>query len=81
MYQWKGGAIQGWEYRPPLPLGVVAIEKGAFWSPLTKGDNFTFILVVIFRTVSSSLLLFVETQMIQLGKSFLIIESFLFRDK
>ena len=27
---------------PPLHLSVVAIEKGAFRSPLTKGDNFTF---------------------------------------
>ena len=25
----------------PLHLGVVAIEKGAFGSPSTKGDNFT----------------------------------------
>ena len=30
------------EKRPPLHPGVVAIEKGAFGSPLTKGDNFTF---------------------------------------
>ena len=26
----------------PLHLGVVAIEKGAFWSPLTTVTNFTF---------------------------------------
>ena len=26
----------------PLHLGVVAIEKGAFWSPLTIVTNFTF---------------------------------------
>ena len=25
------------------PLGVVAIEKGAFWSPSTRVPNFTFI--------------------------------------
>ena len=25
------------EYRPPLPLGVVAIEKGPFRSPLNNG--------------------------------------------
>ena len=25
----------------PCSLGVVAIEKRAFWSPSTKGDNFT----------------------------------------
>ena len=35
MYQGLGGAIQGKELRPPLLLGVVAIEKGAFWSPST----------------------------------------------
>ena len=28
---------------PPLHLGVVAVEKGAFGSPLTKLTNFTFI--------------------------------------
>ena len=27
---------------PPLHLGVVAIEKGAFWSPSTMVANFTF---------------------------------------
>ena len=26
---------------PPLHLGVVAIEKGAFWSPSTTVANFT----------------------------------------
>ena len=26
----------------PLHLGVVAIEKGAFWSPSTKVTNFTY---------------------------------------
>ena len=30
----------------PLPLGVVAIEKGAFGSPLTKVANFTLFLSV-----------------------------------
>ena len=33
--------IQGMELRPPLHLGVVAIEKGAFGSPSTKVANFT----------------------------------------
>ena len=37
----KGG-IQGKEKRPPLHLSVVAIEKGAFWSPSTTVANFTF---------------------------------------
>ena len=32
------------ELRPPLHLGVVAIEKGAFESPTTKVVNFTYLL-------------------------------------
>ena len=31
-----GGSIQGKELHPPLHLGVVAIEKGAFKSPSTS---------------------------------------------
>ena len=31
------------EYRPPLHLDVVAIEKGAFNSPSTKVANFTYL--------------------------------------
>ena len=31
-------------FRPPLQLGVVAIEKEAFWSPSTKVANFTYLL-------------------------------------
>ena len=31
----KSGAIQGKELRPPVHPGVVALEKGAFRSPLT----------------------------------------------
>ena len=31
------------ELRPPLHLGVVAIEKGAFGLPLTKVANFTYV--------------------------------------
>ena len=31
------------EYRPPLHLGVVAIEKGAFGSPSTMVANFTYL--------------------------------------
>ena len=30
----------------PLHLGVVAIEKGAFWSPSTTVANFTFVYTV-----------------------------------
>ena len=42
MDQGESGAIQGMEKRPPQHLGVVAIEKGAFWSPSTKVANFTY---------------------------------------
>ena len=41
------GAIQGKGKHPPLHLGVVAIEKGAFWLPTTKGDNFTLLIIII----------------------------------
>ena len=34
------------EQCPPLHLGVVAIEKGAFWLPLTKFSKFTLLTVV-----------------------------------
>ena len=32
---------------PPLHLGVVAIEKGAFESPLTKIANFTYLYTLV----------------------------------
>ena len=38
------GAIQGKEWRPSLHLSVVAIEKGAFWSPSNTVANFITIL-------------------------------------
>ena len=34
--------IQGKELRPPQHFSVVAIEKGAFWSPSTKGCQLYF---------------------------------------
>ena len=34
--------MQGKEYRPPVHLSVVAIEKGAFLSPLTMVANITY---------------------------------------
>ena len=37
----KNGTIQGKELCSPLHLGVVAIKKGAFWSPSTTVANFT----------------------------------------
>ena len=39
----KGKVEQSWERSSahPLHLGVVAIEKGAFWSPSTTVANFT----------------------------------------
>ena len=36
--------IKGKVERPPLYLSVVAMEKGAFWSPSTTVANFTYIL-------------------------------------
>ena len=41
----KIGAIQGKELRHPLHLGVVAIEKEAFWLPLTTVTNLTLLLL------------------------------------
>ena len=35
------GVIHGKEYRPPLHLGAVAIEKGAFGSPSNKLGQLT----------------------------------------
>ena len=35
------------ELRPPLHLGVVAIEKGAFGLPSTKVINFTYYYIVV----------------------------------
>ena len=37
------------ELCPPLHLGVVAIEKGAFGSTSTKVANFTYFVIVIKR--------------------------------
>ena len=34
------------ESRPPLHLGVVAIEKGALGSSSTKVANFTYLLII-----------------------------------
>ena len=38
----EGKVEQGKEWRPLRHLGVVAIEKGAFWSPSTTVANFTY---------------------------------------
>ena len=43
MDQGYSGAIQGQEYRPPLHLVVVAIEKGDMGSPSIMITNFTYI--------------------------------------
>ena len=40
-HQGQSGAIQGKELCSPLLLSVVAIKKGAFWSPSTTVVNFT----------------------------------------
>ena len=41
----KGKVEQSWERSsaPPLHLGIVAIEKGAFWLPSTTVANFPLI--------------------------------------
>ena len=45
----KGKVVQSRERSsaPPLHLGVVAIEKGAFWLPSTAVANFTFNLLTL----------------------------------
>ena len=45
------GAIQGMEWRPPLHLVVVAIEKGTFGSPSTKVANFTLLYICVYNCV------------------------------
>ena len=52
MYQGSSEAIQGKELCPPLHLGVVAIEKGAFESPLTTVANFTYLLLLVSKDLS-----------------------------
>ena len=44
MVRIKNKVEQSWEWskRPPLHLGVVAIEKGAFRLPSTKVANFIY---------------------------------------
>ena len=53
----KGIVEQSWERSSALPLhpGVVAIEKGAFWSPSTTVANFTwlFTFILYFRLIFS----------------------------
>ena len=44
----KSGAIHGKEKRLSLHLVVVAVEKGAFWSPSTTVVNFIYLLSIKF---------------------------------
>ena len=45
----KGKVEQSREWSSaPLQLGVVAIEKGAFWLPSTTVTNFTYLYMLIF---------------------------------
>ena len=41
------GAIQGKKLCPPIHLSIVAIEKGAFGSPLTTAANITLDVMMI----------------------------------
>ena len=43
----KGKVERSRERSSALHLGVVAIEKGAFWSPSTMAVNFTYLLILI----------------------------------
>ena len=43
----KGKVKQSRERSSALHLGVVAIEKGAFWLPSTMVTNFLYLLIVI----------------------------------
>ena len=70
---------------PTLPLGVVATEKGAFWSPSTTVANLTFyflfylLCILIFR-VYWFLLLYIcmELSFSALTQSFLIMSDVIF---
>ena len=50
--RFKGKVEQSreWSSAPPLHLGVVAIEKGAFGSPSTMVANFTLLTIQYFNT-------------------------------
>ena len=50
-YRGYGGAIRGKKERPPLHLSVVAIEKGAFWSPSSCGHQLYFYYHYLLRIV------------------------------
>ena len=51
----KGKVEQSREKSSALPyIYVLAIERGAFWSPLTKAANFTFYLLI---TITAKLIL------------------------
>ena len=41
--------IKGQVEHPPLHLGVVAIEKRAFWSPSTTATNFTYFGIIFIQ--------------------------------
>ena len=47
--RFKGKVEQSWNgVAPPLHLGVVAIEKGAYGSPSTMVANFTYLYIYIY---------------------------------
>ena len=52
----KGKVKQSREWsNPALHIGVVAIEKGAFGSPLTKFATFTFTLLIVYIQPTSDM--------------------------
>ena len=48
------------QYRPSRQLGVVANEKGAFWSPSTMSPNFTNIYIYIYIYIYILVILIVQ---------------------
>ena len=50
------GKVEQSRERPPLYLGVVAIEKGAFWLPSTTVANFTYFFMNMGRDSEESIL-------------------------
>ena len=57
----KGKVEQFWERGSALPLqlSVVAIEKGAFWSPSTKVANFTYLYIYIYTHTNKQTYIYV----------------------
>ena len=62
MYQLESGVIQRNESHPVLQLGVVAIEKGAFVSPLTMVTNFTLFFIYKYKAIYIYIYIYIERE-------------------